>query len=152
MNTFMHSALSVLFSGALLLAGTMHANAADGSTLKMYYLVEMDHVKSGVVLTKETRKEFIEGIILPTLALAEQYAAEGKIVAGGPVVGRIALRFIMQADSPQSVDRIVESLPLWRVAETRVTPLIAFDDRRANVQILLGRLAADSPDNLMHGK
>lgn len=141
MNAFIHKASGVLLSGALLLAAAMTATAADNSTGKLYFLVEMDHVKSGAVLTQETRKEFIEGIILPTLALAEQYAAEGKILAGGPVVGRIALRFVVQADSPQSVDRLLESLPLWRVADTRVTPLIAFGDRRANVQILLERLA-----------
>lgn len=152
MNTFMHRALGVLLSGALLLGGTMDANAADKSTGKMYFLVEMDHVKSGTPPSREQGQAFIKGIILPTLALAEQYAAEGKIVAGGPVVGRVALRFIVQADSPQDVDRIIESLPLWRVAETRVIPLTTFGDRRANVQILLERLAADSPDNPVHGK
>ena len=147
MNTFMHKAFGVLLSGALMLAGAMHANAAEENASGMDFLVEMDHVKSGAVLTNETRKEFIEGIILPTLALAERYAADGKILAGGPVVGRIALCFIVQADSPQEVDRIIESLPLWRVAETHVTPLIAFSDRRSNVQILLKKLASNPPDN-----
>lgn len=118
----------------------------------MIYLVEMDHVKSGVPPTKETGRAFIEQFILPTLALAEQYVSEGKILAGGPVAGRIALRFIVQADSPQNVDRIIESLPLWIVAETRVTPLMAFSDRRTNVHMLLERLVANPSDNPVHGK
>jgi hypothetical protein len=143
----MGSLLTALLSATLLLTGAINANAADKSTGKMYFLVEMDHVKSGVVPTKETVQEFIGRIILPTLALAEQYATEGKILAGGPVVGRTALRFIVEADSPQEVDRMVESLPLWRVAETRVTPLLTFSDRRANVQILLNNLTTNSPDN-----
>jgi hypothetical protein len=57
------------------------------------------------------------------------------------VVGRIALRFIVEAGSSQDVDRIITSLPLWSVAETRVTPLIAFTDRRSHVQTLLEGLA-----------
>jgi hypothetical protein len=146
MVTFKQTFIAVL-SAAALLIGVMDANAAGKSASKMYCLVEMDHVKSGAVPTKETRREFIEGIILPTLALAEQYTTEGKIVAGGPVVGRIALRFIVEADSPQEVDRLIESLPLWRLAEPRVTPLIAFSDRRANVQIQLNNLTTTASDN-----
>jgi hypothetical protein len=34
----------------------------------MLFLVELDHVKSGAMLTPETGKEFIEKIIFPTLA------------------------------------------------------------------------------------
>lgn len=147
MKTFIHKTLSVLLSATLLLTGAMNANAADKSTGRMYFLVEMDYVQSGVMPANEVRRAFIEQVILPTLALAEQYAAEGKILAGGPVVGRIALRFIMEANSPQGVDHLLESLPLWRVAETRVTPLIAFSDRRANVQILLNNLTTNASDN-----
>jgi len=107
----------------------------------MLFLVELDHVKSGAMLTPEAARAFIEGIILPTLARAEQLVAEKKIVAGGPVVGRIALRLIVEADALPEVDRIVSSLPVWPLAETRVTPLVAFADRRASVQALIGQLA-----------
>jgi hypothetical protein len=31
--------------------------------------------------------------------------AEGKILSGGPIVGRVALRFIIEADSSEHVDR-----------------------------------------------
>jgi muconolactone delta-isomerase len=106
----------------------------------MLFLVELDHVKSGVMPTPEASRAFIEQIIFPTIARAEQLLAEKKILAGGPVAGRIAIRFILEADSPKEVDRIITSLPLWTVAETRVTPLIAFSDRKSHIQMLLDKL------------
>ncbi len=106
----------------------------------MLFLIEMDHVKSGQPLTPDVGRTFIEQIILPTLARAEHLTKEGKIVAGGPVAGRIALRFLAETDSLQDVDRIVASLPIWPVVETRITPLVAFADRRNTVQTLLERI------------
>jgi Muconolactone delta-isomerase len=107
----------------------------------MLYLVELDHVKSGSLSTPEAGRAFIEGVIFPTLARAELLVKEGKILSGGPVLGRIGLRFIAEADSAVELDRILLSLPVWPVAETRVTPLIAFGERRDSTRDLLGRLA-----------
>jgi muconolactone delta-isomerase len=101
----------------------------------MLFLVDLDHVESGP--PPEAGRAFIERIIFPTLARAEQLAAEKKIVAGGPVAGRVALRLMIDAESLEQVDRIVSSLPLWTHAETRITPLITFAERRGHVQALL---------------
>jgi hypothetical protein len=103
----------------------------------MLFLVELDHVKSGATLTPEAGRTFIQEVILPTLARAEVLVAEKKIVAGGPVLGRIALRFIVEVASPQEADRVVSSLPLWPLAETRVTPLVELSDRRNSVQVIV---------------
>ena len=62
-------------------------------------------------------------------------------MSGGPVLGRVALRFIMEADSAENVDRMITSLPIWPLAETRVTPLIALDERREHLKEMLERLA-----------
>jgi muconolactone delta-isomerase len=113
----------------------------------MLYLVELDHVKSGQTATPETARSFIEQIIFPTLERAKQLLAEKKILAGGTVVGRVAFRFIVEADSPQELDRIITSLPLWPLAETRVTPLLAFTDRREHVAALLEKLTAKLSEN-----
>ena len=110
----------------------------------MLFLVELDHVKSGVLLTPEAARAFIEQIVLPTLDRAEQLVAAKKILAGRPVVGRIALRFILDADSLLQADQLISSLPLWPLAETRLTPLGVFADRRDSVQNLLKHLA-DTP-------
>src|SRR5262245_5159795 len=106
----------------------------------MQFLVELDHVKSGVQLTPEEARSFIEQVIFPTIALGEQLMNEKKIVAGGPVTGRIALRFIAEAESASDVDKLVTSLPLWPLAETRVTPLISFSERHQHAQQLLESL------------
>jgi muconolactone delta-isomerase len=111
----------------------------------MLFLVEIDHVKSGLMPSPEQSRAFIEQVIFPTLARAEQLTAEGKILAGGPVAGQIALRFMVQADSPQEADQIVTSLPLWPLSDTRVTPLIAFGDRRKHVRALLDGLQSAPP-------
>lgn len=110
----------------------------------MLFLVELDHVTTGVPFTREAGRAFIEEFILPTIAQAERLAAEKTIVAGGPVVGRIALRFMIEAETPAQADRIVTSLPLWPLAETRVTPLEALSERRDHVGQLLKAWA--SPD------
>ena len=105
----------------------------------MLFLVELDAPRSSAVPTTEAARAFIEGVIFPTITRAEQLLSEGKIVAGGPVAGRISLRLMIEAETAEEVDRLVTSLPLWTVAETRVTPLITFAERRAHVQTLLER-------------
>jgi len=108
----------------------------------MQFLVEMDHVKSGGLLSAEAGRSFVEHVIFPTIARAEHLIKEKQIVSGGPVVGRIALRFIVEAESASQVDQLVTSLPLWPLAETRITPLISFAQRREHAQTLLENLAS----------
>jgi hypothetical protein len=106
----------------------------------MIFLVELDYVNLAATPSREAGQAFIEQIILPTLAEAEKLVAEKKIIAGGPVIGRIALRFLVQTDSVQEVDRIVSCLPLWPLSETRVTPLLGWADRREHVKAILDQL------------
>jgi hypothetical protein len=108
----------------------------------MLFLVELDHIKSTAPLTPQAGRTFIEQIILPTIARAEQLMAEKRIVAGGAVVGRVSLRFIVESESTADVDAMVSSLPLWPLAETRVTPLLPLATRRQHVQTLMNALAA----------
>jgi hypothetical protein len=108
----------------------------------MLFLVELDHVKSGTMLMPEAGREFISRIILPTLAISEELLADKKILAGGPVVGRVSLRFILQVDSLQDVDKVLTNLPIWPHADTRATPLVSFGDRRAQVEALQNVLSA----------
>ena len=110
----------------------------------MLFLVELDHVRTGTPPTPEAGRVFIEQVIFPTLNRADQLAAEKKIVAGGPIAGRIALRFMVEAESAEQVDRIVTSIPLWTQAETRVTPLITLAERRSHVKGLLSDLVRRS--------
>lgn len=106
----------------------------------MKFLVEIDHPKTGQSLSADAARAFITNVIFPTLAKAEQLVQEGTLVAGGPVAGRIALRFIAEVDTPQQLDRLVSSMPLWAISDTRVTPLIGFGDRKTHVEALLAGL------------
>jgi muconolactone delta-isomerase len=110
----------------------------------MLFLVELDHVKPTAPIPPEAGRAFINDIILPTLERGEELMAEKKIVSGGAVVGRVALRFIIEADSSAHVDQMISSLPVWPMTETRVTPLIALSERRQHVQQLSERLKARS--------
>jgi muconolactone delta-isomerase len=111
--------------------------------LSMKYLVEIDRPNPGFPMTNEAARTFMDSVILPTLGRGEQLAAEGVILAGGPVAGRIALRFIVDVESAAQLDDMLTSIPLWGVAETRVTPLIEFSDRRAHVLTLLRHVTPD---------
>ncbi len=93
----------------------------------MLFLVEVDHVESGNVSSPDAGRGFIEQVIFPTLARLDQLVAD---------------KLMIEADSSEHLDRIVTSLPLWFVAETRVTPLITVAERRDHVKKLLERLAA----------
>ena len=109
----------------------------------MKFLVEIDRPNPGFPMTNEAARSFMDSVILPTLGRGEQLAAEGLILAGGPVAGRIALRFIVDVESAAQLDDMLTSIPLWGVAETRVTPLIEFSDRRAHVLTLLRHVTPD---------
>jgi hypothetical protein len=47
---------------------------------------------------------------------------------------------IVQAESASHADQLVTSLPHWPLAETRITPLISFTERREHAQKLLENL------------
>ncbi len=111
----------------------------------MLFLVELDHVESSTVPSPDAGRGFIEQVIFPTLARLDQLVADKTLVSGGPVAGRVALRLMIEAESSEHVDRVVTSLPLWAVAETRVTPLVTVSQRRDHVKKVLERLAAMRP-------
>ena len=83
---------------------------------------------------------FVEQVILPTLELCKSLEAEGKIAAGGPVSGAIALSLIVKAESAQELDNLISSLPVWPQMETTVTPLSTFDVRIEAVRARLEQL------------
>lgn len=80
----------------------------------MLFLVELDHVKSGTMLTPEAGRAFVEQIIFPTIERAEQLIAEGRILAGGPVAGRIAVRFIADVATAKESTSSLPAFPCGR--------------------------------------
>src|SRR5262245_6357506 len=85
---------------------------------------------------------FIEQSILPSLELCHKLEDENKILAGGPANGAIRLVMIVSAESPQELDDLIASLPVWPLMETTVTPLTSFSGRAAALRPRLESLKA----------
>ena len=106
------------------------------------YLVELRVPPGGAGATAAEGIAFIEHFVLPTLVRCRELRAAGRIVAGGPVTGAIALALVVRAESQQELDELIESLPLWGRAGTTVAPLTTFEGREAAVRRKLAALQA----------
>ena len=103
------------------------------------YLVEMKLAPAASVPTPNEGIAFTERFVLPTLDAFAKLAAAGRIRAGGPAAGTMNFAFIARAASPQEVEELVTSLPLWPRAQTTIVALGTFEGRAAAVR---RRLAA----------
>lgn len=110
----------------------------------MQYLVQLRLSSSARPMTPEDGVAFIEQFIFPTLELCKKLQEENKIAAGGPVSGAVALALIVNAESPQELDDLITSLPVWPRMETEVTPLTTFDARRQSLDARLEALKAQT--------
>jgi hypothetical protein len=108
----------------------------------MDYLVEMRLADSARSTTPAEGLTFVEQYVLPTLALGEMLARDGRIVAGGPISGAVGLAFIVRAASARELDDTVSRIPLRPRMVTTVTPLTTWADRAAAIRPRLERLRA----------
>jgi Muconolactone delta-isomerase len=119
----------------------------------MRYLIEMK--LSGSARPKDPQDGIflIERHILPSLEICRKWEAERKLLAGGPVSASIQLAFVLEVESVQELDALVESLPLWPLMETSVTPLTTFEGRIQAVQSKLKRLRSlvQDPASVIEG-
>ena len=98
------------------------------------YLVEMTFVPFGSLLSPQEVVAFSERFVLPTLEACQKLTNAGRIIAGGTALAAVGFTFIARADSPQELEDMVASLPLWARAQTRVVPLGTFESRAASVR------------------
>ena len=98
--------------------------AAQGDT--MLYLVEFEATDAGAPTTREQAIELLDKLIVPTL---EKLAKDGRIRAGGLLVGARAGAFVVAAKSHDEVTELVRALPSWGVMGWKVTPLESFAHR-----------------------
>ena len=108
----------------------------------MQYLVQMKLASHSRPNSPQEETTFIQGYIFPSLEMLIELQEEKKILAGGPMSGTIGIALILQADSAQEIDELVESLPVWPLMETAVTPLTTFEGRIATLRPKLERLKA----------
>ncbi len=109
---------------AVLMASTPPSVAAQGEN--MLYLVEFKATEAKPPTTREQAIELLEKLIVPSL---ENLAKDGKIHAGGALVGARAGVFIVGAKSHDEVTELVYALPAWGVWAWKVTPLDSFAHR-----------------------
>lgn len=115
----------------------------------MQYLVQLRLRNSASPMNPGSGIGFIEELILPTLERCKKLQEDKKILAGGPMSGAVALALIVTAGSPQELDDLITSLPVWPRMETEVIPLTTFDERRRSVLSKLEELKTQAHETGM---
>ncbi|HZB82174.1 MAG TPA: hypothetical protein VE288_04910 [Rubrobacteraceae bacterium] len=86
----------------------------------MQYLVTQEYVDPGPLLPPEQLVGIMRMAVLPGHEAMENLRSEGKILAGGFIVGERAIAFILEADSPEEVDSLLYGIPFWGVTKTNL--------------------------------
>ena len=107
----------------------------------MRYLVTFESVEPGPLLPPQQVVGLIRSVVLPTQEVLARLESEGK-VRGGVTAGARAGAFILDADSHDEANQIVQSLPAWGIVKMELTPLVSFETRREHDQQVLERLEA----------
>jgi len=108
----------------VLMASNPRPVAAEGDS--MFYLVKFEATEAGAPTTREQAIELLDKLIVPSL---EKLAKEGRIRAGGLLVGARAGVFVVSAKSHDEVTEFVRALPAWGFWNWKVTPLESFAHR-----------------------
>ncbi len=106
----------------------------------MQYLVTMDFVDPGPLLPPQQFVEMSRQAVLPGHEAIINLKSEGKILAGGFPVRERAVAFILQTDSPEELDALLQEVPFWGIVKTKVTPLQDFEARRNQDRRLLEQM------------
>ena len=96
----------------------------------MQYLVTQELVDPGPLLPPDRLLEMYRAAVLPGHEALINLKSEGKVIAGGFPVGERAIAFIVETDSPEELDSLLEEIPFWGILKTKVTALQAFEARR----------------------
>jgi hypothetical protein len=92
----------------------------------MLYLVEFEATQAGAPTSREQTIELLDKLVIPTL---ESLGKDGKVRAGGIVVGTLAGAIVVGAKSKDEVTELVRALPAWGIMQWKVTPLETFAHR-----------------------
>jgi muconolactone delta-isomerase len=105
------------------------------------YLVTVESVEVGPLLPPQQVAGIIRTAVLPTSEALSSLESEGKI-RGGVVAGAREAAFILDAESNEEANQILEGLPAWGLAKFKLTPLLSFETRREHDRQLLEGLEA----------
>jgi len=120
---FMGNTALALIATVLMASYPPSVSAEAGN---MLYLVKFEATGAGAPTTREQAIELLDKLVVPSL---EKLAKEGRIRAGGLLVGARGGVFIIEAKSHDEVTEIVRALPAWGVWNWKVKPLESFAHR-----------------------
>lgn len=103
-----------------------HGLEGNATIMDMLYLVEFEATQAGAQTSREQTIEMLEKFVIPTLESLEK---DGKVRAGGMVVGTLAGAFVVRAKSKDEMTELVRALPAASIMQWKVTPLETFAHR-----------------------
>lgn len=106
---------------------------------KMKYLVIGDFIDPGPMMAPPQLVQMIEHAILPGLDMLAKWEADKKIT-GGIYVGDRKGVFVVEAESNEEVDKMIQSLPFWGLMKWTVSPLHTFVGRAAQTKMGLEKM------------
>jgi muconolactone delta-isomerase len=102
----------------------------DTRTIVAHYLVTMDIETADPLLPIDRLAEVVREAILPSLKTLTELKARGKVVTGGYPVGERFLVMVVEADSEEELQEVLDELPLSDVAKVKASPLRGFGEFR----------------------
>jgi len=141
--TLFRKSITVVLTGVLVLAVAvalpLHPVFGEGgarrdvvlhererNAMDMLYLVEFESTQAGAPTSREQTIEMLDKLVIPTL---DSLGKDGKVRAGGIVVGTLAGAFVVGAKSKDEVTELVRALPAWGIMQWKVTPIETFAHR-----------------------
>ncbi len=94
------------------------------------YLVTMDIQTADPLLPIDRLVGVVREAILPSLEALTDLEARGKVVTGGYPEGERFLVMVVEADSEEELQKVLDGLPLSDVAKVKATPLRGFGELR----------------------
>jgi muconolactone delta-isomerase len=85
------------------------------------------YVKAELLEQPEMPRERYLGMVAATWEMIKQLEGNGKVIAGGALIGRRAGVVIVDVDSNEELFDILNRLPLSAYLEWEVVPMIAAD-------------------------
>ena len=108
----------------------------------MQFLVTMEFVEPGPLFAPQQLGQMVAEMILPSFDLLAEWQTQGKVLAGGVLVGSRTASFVIEAATHDALDQLLEGMPWWGVMKTTVAPLQTFAQRAANDRALMERIQA----------
>ena len=99
----------------------------------MLFLVTAEDVRLDPFASDEIRAKLLQEKVLPGLKKLAELEQQG-VVRGGLIAGTRDGAFVLEAEGPDEVDRILLRLSLWHTMDWKIVPLQRLADRIANFE------------------